>query len=142
MRVPLGAVALRMPLFHEPGEELRDAVSPPWPRWLLDVYGIEDNVDPGIDAAHGQTTISAALAALAERLRHRLQLLASIAGGLEAQGWALHIDGGSLVASRVAHPTHALELLEQAGLAGPLCAVADLDDNGWPRLYPGLATTP
>ncbi len=80
----------------------------------------------------------AALGALASRLRQRLELIASVAGGLQRQGWALDIDGDSLVASRVVNPRHALEMLEDAGLAGPLCAVADLDDTGWPRLYPGL----
>ncbi len=141
MRIPVGAVAMRIPIFNSAHDELRSAIEPPWPRWMHDLYGLEEAQDEGIDAAADETTVPAALGALSSRLRQRLELIASIAGGLQRQGWSLDIDGDSLVASRVANPRHALEMLEDAGLAGPLCAVADLDNSGWPRLYPGLAGT-
>jgi hypothetical protein len=138
MRIPVGAVALRIPIFGSAHAELRSAIEPPWPRWMRDLYGLEEARDPDIDASAEKTTVPAALNALSSRLRQRLELIASVAGGLQRQGWSLDIDGDTLVASRVSNPRHALEMLEDAGLAGPLCAVADLDDSGWPRLYPGL----
>ncbi|MDQ6856370.1 MAG: hypothetical protein M3Z57_04780 [Candidatus Dormibacteraeota bacterium] len=141
MRIPVGALALRIPIFESAHDELRSAIEPPWPQWMRDLYGLEEAQDEGIDASAGATTVPAALGALSARLRQRLDLVASIAGGLQRQGWTLDIDGNALVASRVINPRHALEMLEDAGLAGPLCAVADLDDSGWPRLYPGLAGT-
>ncbi len=140
MRIPVGAVALRIPIFASANAELRSAIAPPWPQWMRDLYRLEEPQDEGIDADAGETTVPAALGALSSRLRQRLELIASVAGGLDRQGWALDIDGDALVASRVANPRHALEMLEDAGLAGPLCAVADLDESGWPRLYPGLGT--
>lgn len=139
MRIPAGAVALRIHIFHSANQELRSAIEPPWPRWMRDLYKLDRAQDEAIDVEAERTTVPAALGALASRLRHRLELVSSIAGGLQRQGWQLHVDGDALVASRVANPQHALELLEGAGLAGPLCAVADLDDAGWPRLYTGAA---
>jgi hypothetical protein len=141
MRIPVGAVALRIPIFASAHDELRSAIEPPWPQWMHDLYALEEAQDRNIDAEAEKTTVPAALGALASRLRQRLELIASVAGGLQRQGWSLDIDGDSLVASRVINPRHALELLEGDGLAGPLCAVADLDESGWPRLYPGLAST-
>ena len=141
MRIPVGAVAMRIPIFDSAHDELRSAIEPPWPQWMRDLYRLEEAQDEGIDASAEETTIPAALGALASRLRQRLELIASVAGGLQRQGWTLDIDGDSLVASRVINPRHALEMLENDGLAGPLCAVADLDDSGWPKLYPGLGGT-
>ena len=137
MRIPVGAVGLRIPLFHAAGEELRSAVHPPWPEWMRDLYGLEEKQDDRIDVDADITTVPAALGALASRLRQRLELLSSLAAGLERAGWDLHIDGDALIATRSAKPQHALEMLEAEGLSGPLCAVADMDDAGWPRLYDG-----
>ena len=135
-----GAVALRMPIFQSAHDELRSAIQPPWPQWMRDLYELEEAQDENIDVEAEETSVSAALGALGSRLRHRLELLASVAGGLQKQGWTLHIEGDTLVASRVSNPQHALEMLEEAGLAGPLCAVSELDDSGWPRLYPRPGT--
>lgn len=137
MRLVPGAVALRMPIFDSAHEELRSAIVPPWPQWMRDLYELDETQDPTIDVDAERTSVPAAIGALGSRLRHRLELLASVAGGLQGQGWTLHVDGNNLVATRVINPQHALELLEHDGLAGPLCAVADLDDSGWPRLYEG-----
>ena len=124
-----------MPIFQSAHDELRSAIQPPWPQWMRDLYELEEAQDENIDVEAGETSVPAALGALGSRLRHRLELLASVAGGLQKQGWTLHIEGDTLVASRVSNPQHALEMLEEAGLAGPLCAVSELDDSGWPRLY-------
>lgn len=140
MRIPVGAVGLRIPLFSAAHEELRSAIDPPWPRWMRDLYELDRAQDAGIDVDAEQTTVPAALGALSTRLKHRLELISSLAGGLAEDGWDLHIDGDALVATRVANPQHAQEMLEAAGLSGPLCAVAEMDDDGWPRLYPGLAS--
>jgi hypothetical protein len=140
VRIPLGAVALRIPIFRSAHEELRTAIEPPWPQWMRDLYQLEEAEDEAIDVDAEDTSVAAALGALSSRLHQRLELIASLAGGLQRQGWALDIDGDSLVASRVSNPRHALEMLEEDGLAGPLCAVADIDDSGWPKLYPGLGS--
>lgn len=141
MRIGLGAVALRIPIFLSAHEELRNAIEPPWPQWMRDLYRLEEAQDAGVHVDAEETTVPAALGALSSRLRQRLELISSLASGLRREGWALDIDGDCLVASRVSNPRHALEMLEEAGLAGPLCAVADLDDSGWPKLYPGMAST-
>jgi hypothetical protein len=142
VRIPIGAVALRIPIFASANTELRSAIEPPWPQWMRDLYQLDEAQDADIDVSAEQTTVPAALGALSSRLRQRLELISSIAGGLQRQGWNLDIEGDALVASRVANPRHALEMLEAEGLAGPLCAVADIDDAGWPRLYGGLETAP
>ena len=142
MRIPVGAVALRMPIFESAHDELRSALEPPWPQWMRDLYGLEEKQDADVDAGEQVTTIPAALGALATRIRHRLELLASLAGGLEKEGWSLHVDGNALVATRRVAAQVALDELETAALSGPLCAVADMDDTGWPRLYSGLEVTP
>lgn len=140
MRIPPGAVGLRIPMFESAHEELRTAVEPPWPRWMRDLYELDQVQDEDIDVDAEVTTVPAAIGALASRLQHRLELISSIAGGLHRDGWHLTVDGNALVATRVANPHHALELLERAGLAGPLCAVADLDESGWPHLYAGVGS--
>jgi hypothetical protein len=139
VKIPIGAVMLRIPIFQSAHDELCSAVDPPWPQWMRDLYTLDHAHDEDIDVDAEETTVPAALGALASRLRHRLELIASVAGGLQRQGWTLDIDGDSVVACRVVNPRHALEMLEEAGLAAPLCAVADLDDSGWPKLYLGLA---
>ncbi|MBJ7610634.1 MAG: hypothetical protein JF887_14600 [Candidatus Dormibacteraeota bacterium] len=141
MKIPTGAVALRIPIFQAAHAELRDAIEPPWPRWMRDLYELDQAQDEDIDIDAEQTTLPAALGALSEHLHHRLQLIAFVAGGLLREGWELHLDGDALVATRVANPQHALEMLDADGLAGTLCAVAELDSTGWPRLYPGLASS-
>jgi hypothetical protein len=125
-------------MFESAHEELSTAIEPPWPQWMRDLYELDQAQDRAIDVDAELTTVPAALGALSSRLRHRLELISSVAGGLQREGWHLTVDGNALVATRVANPRHALELLERAGLAGPLCAVADLDDSGWPCLYDGL----
>ncbi len=140
MRIPLGAVAMRIPLFNSAHDELRSAIEPPWPRWMRKLYALEEGQDEGINVDAQETTVPAAVGALGSQLHHRLVLISSVAAGLEGQGWTLHLDGDALVATRVANPRHALEMLEEGGLAGPLCAVADMDDSGWPRLYLGGAS--
>ncbi|MHB8719681.1 MAG: hypothetical protein ACYDAC_12455 [Candidatus Dormibacteria bacterium] len=131
-------MALRIPIFESAHEELRDAVQPPWPRWMRELYALEEKQDSGIAASEGVTTIPAALGALASRIRQRLELLASVAGGLEKDGWTLHIEGNALLATRVVTPQLAREQLEASQLSGPLCAIADMDESGWPKLYVGL----
>ena len=142
MKIPIGAVAMRLPIFENAHDELRSALVPPWPDWMRSLYGLEEKQDAAVDADANVTTIPAALGALSSRIRHRLELLASLAGGLDKAGWTLHVDGNALVAIRQVTPAVAREQLEAAALSGPLCAVADMDDTGWPRLYHGLEATP
>src|SRR5205085_4283443 len=86
-----------------------------------------------------EITASAALSAVANELRHRLETLAFVCGALETLGWWIRLQGHTLVASAVLSVAEAREQLEEAGVAGPMCKVADIDEEGWPRLVAGSA---
>lgn len=135
LRAPFGSISLRMRLFDTPEEELRACMHPPWPRWMRRLYGLESKERPAVDPEEGEVTASAALSALKARLAHRLELLSWICGALEDQGWQIQLQDDHLVATRTAVPEHAREQLDAAGIAGPLLAVCELDERGWPRLY-------
>ena len=64
VRIPVGAVAMRIPIFDSAHEELRSAIEPPWPQWMRDLYALEEAQDEGIDADADETTVPAALGAL------------------------------------------------------------------------------
>lgn len=129
-----GHVALRLHLFQPAGEELRAAVEPPWPQWMQRLYELEQAPDPGIDVDAGVITPSAAVSALGERLRNRLVLVSWTAGVLQELGWEITQDGDSLIASCKSTPDEARAALERAGVAGAMCRICDIDENGWPLL--------
>lgn len=132
---PAGHVALRLHLFDAPGDELRSAIEPPWPRWMRTLYELEAAQDPGIDVDASMITASAAVSALAERLQHRLGLLSWTLGVLQELNWDIVQDGDSLIATRESTANEARIALETAGVAGALCRVCDIDDSGWPVLW-------
>ncbi|MHB8490431.1 MAG: hypothetical protein ACYDCS_14165 [Candidatus Dormibacteria bacterium] len=132
---PSGHVALRIHLFDRAGDELRSVIAPPWPRWVERLYELEEIEDPGIDLETLAVTASAALSALSERLHHRLVLLTWTLGVLEELGWEITQDGDSLIATFASTADAARAALENAGVAGALCRVCDIDDSGWPRLW-------
>ncbi len=130
-----GHVAVRMQLFQPPGAELRDVIRPPWPQWMERLYSLEERQDPKMDVDAAVITPSAAVSALSERLRSRLVLLSWTLGVLQELGWEIVADGDSLVASCAMTPDDARASLERAGVAGALCRVCDIDDEGWPVLW-------
>lgn len=129
-----GHVALRLHLFRSASEELRAVVEPPWPQWMRRLYELEGVEDPGIDVDAAVITPSAAVSALGERLRNRLGLVSWTAGVLQELGWEITQDGDSLMASCKSTPDEARASLERAGVAGAMCRICDIDENGWPLL--------
>ncbi len=101
------------------------------------LYELEQAQNPDVDASAGEVTASAAVSALSNRLRHRLELIAFCTGGLEELGWEVELVDDVLIATARTTPYDARHALEDAGVAGPLCAVSELDDSGWPRLWYG-----
>lgn len=136
-RIEHGAVALRLRLFERPGAEVRHSLQPPWPRWLERLYELEEATEEGIDVEAGEVTMGAALSATADRLKHRLDLLAWGVTALEALGWRCVLHGDDIVAWRLTARAAALEELEAAGIDGPICSVCELDERGRPRLFDG-----
>jgi hypothetical protein len=135
------SVSLRLYLFDAPSVELRRVLHPPWPDWMGALYELEQaanrQVDVDFEAGRGSVTASAALSALANELRHRLDVLAFVCGALESLAWDIRLDGETLLATAALTPEQARDQLEDAGVAGPLCKVTDIDEQGWPRLILG-----
>jgi hypothetical protein len=132
-RLRLGACAVRLHLFGSVEEELKSALRPPWPEWMRRLYGLEIGADP----APGEVTIGTALGAVAERLKKRVELASWVVGAMEDLGWQAEMDGEHLLVSKVVVPEQAWDELEEAGIAGPMSAVCDLDEHGRPRMYQG-----
>lgn len=84
----------------------------------------------------GDDTLSNAIVTLRAELSHRLDLLAFVVSGLEELGWDIRLEGQDIVATAALSPESAQEQLEDRGITGPLCVVADLDDAGWPVIQP------
>ena len=133
--VPHGAVAVRMRLFDAPHAEVRQSLTPPFPRWMVRRYEMERAEEAGVDVGAGAIPMDVAIAATAERLKHRLDMIAWAVGALSDLGWRCSLEGDHIVAARVAPHAYALEELDAHGIDGPLVSVCDLDDHGRPRLY-------
>ncbi|HEV7677120.1 MAG TPA: hypothetical protein VGQ42_00965 [Candidatus Dormibacteraeota bacterium] len=131
--LPLGAVAVRMHLFSSPSSEVERALKPPWPRWMHRLYELE-RLTGAAAPEEGEVSLSAAVSAVATRLRHRLELVAWCAGAMEEIGWEVSMEGDDVVAAKVTLPELARDELELHGIYGPLGAVCDLDEHGMPRL--------
>ena len=84
----------------------------------------------------GGVALSDAIVALRAELSHRLDLLAFVVSGLEELGWDIRLQGQDVVATTNLSPESAREQLEDRGITGPMCVVADLDDTGWPVIRP------
>jgi hypothetical protein len=131
-----GAVVVRVRPFESPGEEVARAMHPPWPVWMRRLYELEAI---GLRTPHPRdeqpATIGAAMSALAERLRHRLGLVAFVVTAMEELGWEASMDGDEVLISKVIRPELAAEELERAGIYGPMSKVCDLDEHGMPVLH-------
>jgi hypothetical protein len=130
-----GHVAVRLRLFQSAGAELRGVITPPWPAWMERLYALEEHQDPDMHVGAAAITPSAAVSALSERLRSRLVLLSWTLGVLQELGWEIAADGDSLIVSCAATADEARASLERAGVAGAMCRVCDIDDEGWPMLW-------
>jgi hypothetical protein len=131
--LPLGAVALRIHLFFPPAREVEQALEPPWPRWMRRFYELERR-GGGAEPEEGDVSLSAAIAALATRMKHRLDLVSWCVGALEEIGWEVAMDGDDVIASKVTLPELARAELREHGIDGPISKVCELDDRGLPRL--------
>lgn len=131
-RVPGCMVLLH--IFDTPSAEMIRRLKPPWPASLKRLYELAQNAQPEIDVETGTITVSAAVLAIREELAHRLDLLAFVVFGLEELGWSIQLEGEVLVATAAMTPEGAREQLENRGIAGAMCVVADLDDSGWPLI--------
>jgi hypothetical protein len=133
VHLPRGAVALYIQPYGSPSQELAGALHPPWPRWMRRLYDVERHAG-GADPDEGEVSLSAAVTALATRMKHRLDLIAWCASALEEIGWELAVDGDVIVAAKVTLPELARQELEDHGIYGPLTNVCELDDRGFPRI--------
>jgi hypothetical protein len=131
--LPRGAVAVRMHLFSTPAVEVESALTPPWPRWMRRLYELE-RLSGAAAPEEGEVSLSAAVSAVATRLRHRLELVSWCAGAMEEIGWEVNMEGDEVVAAKVTLPELARAELERHGIYGPLGKVCDLDEHGRPRL--------
>lgn len=131
-RVPGCMVVLH--IFDTPSAEMIRRLKPPWPASLKRLYELAENAQPEINVETGTITVSAALLAVREELAHRLDLLAFVVFGLEELGWSIQLEGEVLVATAAMTPESAREQLEDRGITGAMCVVADLDDSGWPLI--------
>lgn len=134
-RLALGEVAVRLHLYSSATEELGDAIRPPWPRWMERLYATERWGDEDIDPEAQETTMGAALSAVAERLHHRLRIAAWAVTAMEALGWKPRCDGDTMVLTRMLPAPLALNELEDAGVLGPLTKLCELDAAGLPRVF-------
>lgn len=123
-------VALR--IFDSPSRELLRTLKPPWPRSLERLYELEQAATSAIDVRKGVVTMGAAVSALKEEMAQHLDVLAFVVSALEELGWDVRLEGEALFARANLTPAEAREQLDDHGIAGPMCLVADLDDSGWP----------
>lgn len=135
-RLAIGQVALRLHLFSTVSEELHDALTPPWPRWMERLYQTEAMGDEHIDPENRQTSMGAALGAVGTRLQHRLKLAAWGVGAMEELGWQPRVDGETIIMCRLLSPAAALAELEVNGILGPMTRICELDEStGFPRVF-------
>ena len=132
-QIPLGAVAVRMRMYAAPAVEIERALKPPWPRWMRRLYELE-RLGGAAAPEQGEVSLSAAIAAVGTRLRHRIELISWCAAALEETGWEVAVDGDDVVAAKVTLPELARQELEDHGIYGPLSNVCELDEHGLPRL--------
>jgi hypothetical protein len=133
---PVTGCEVVLHIFDTPSAEMLHRLRPPWPRSLRRLYELAGIAQPEIDVETGMTTLSAAVLAVREELAHRLDLLAFVVFGLEELGWDIRLVDENLVATADLTPEEAREQLEDRGITGPMCLVADLDDSGWPTIRP------
>ena len=135
LQLPLGSVAVRMRVFGTAEQELAAALAPPWPQWMRRLYEVQALQSSRVDMARGEVGVAAALAALKERIAHRLGAVSFVCAHLEELGWEIAASGSDVIAYRVTPAGAAREVLDAHQLTGALIAVGDVDEQGRLRLY-------
>lgn len=133
MADPVGEprLAVRLHLFARPSEELARVLEGPPPPGLL--LAVEP--ERWSEAAPDAVPLGTAVHVLAERLRHRLDLVAFVVEAAEELGWRAALERDDIVLTTTGTVEDALEALERAGILGPMSKVADVDPaTGLPRL--------
>jgi len=135
-RLAVGQVAIRLYLFGTAAEELEATLHPPWPRWMESLHAIAGAGHEELDPDAGETSMAAALSAVAGHLRHRLKLASWAVAAMEELGWAPRVDGENVVMTRLLAPPAVLTELELAGILGPISKICELDAvTGMPRIF-------
>ena len=135
VRLRIGEVGMRLVLFSTPGAEIARALRPPWPVWMRRLYELEAIADVKTDPEAERVSVGAALHALAERMRHRLELASFVVTATTELGWSADLLVDSIVIRKVLHPQLAVEELERAGVYGPMAKLCELDERGLPRIF-------
>jgi hypothetical protein len=135
VRLEIGEVAARLVLFGSPHAEISIAMRPPWPSWMHRLYELEAIADDQTKPAVEEVSVGAALHALAERLRHRLDLAAFVVNATAELGWSATLSEDSIVIRKLLQPDLAVDELERAGILGPMSKLCELDERGLPRIY-------
>lgn len=135
VRLRIGEVGMRLILFGTPGVEIARALRPPWPVWMQRLYELEAIADVRTDPTAEQVSIGAALHALAERMRKRLELASFVVSATSDLGWSAELLEDSIVIRKVLHPLLVVEELERAGVYGPMAKLCELDARGLPRIF-------
>jgi hypothetical protein len=124
-----------MRVFGTAEEELAAMVSPPWPQWMRRLYEVYALQSSRADVTRGEVGVATALAALKERIAHRLGAVSFVCAHLEELGWEIVASGADVIAYRVTAAGAAREVLDAHHLSGALLAVGDVDELGQVRLY-------
>jgi hypothetical protein len=132
-----GTVAMRVRLFESQGREMARVVQAPWPTWMKRLFEMEHLALRTPHPAAEEASVGAAVGALAERLHHRLQIVAFAVGAMEELGWSAEVDEHGILLVTRGSSEDALEELERAGVYGALCKVCLLDSAGMPWLGTG-----
>jgi hypothetical protein len=135
LQLPQGSVAVRMRVFGTAEQELTAAATPPWPQWMRRLYEVYALQSSRVDASRGEVGVATALAALKERIAHRLGAVSFVCAHLEELGWEVAVSGPDVIAYRVTAPDEARQTMDAHQLTGAVIAVGDVDEQGRVRLY-------
>ncbi|HBV93325.1 MAG: hypothetical protein ABSC16_08740 [Candidatus Dormibacteria bacterium] len=135
LQLPQGSVAVRMRVFGTAEQELAATVAPPWPHWMRRLYEVYALQSSHVDLERREVGVAVALAALKERIAHRLGAVSFACAHLEELGWEIAASGADVIAYRVTAAGAAREVLDAHQLTGALTAVGDVDEQGRVRLY-------
>ncbi len=130
-----GQVSLTLHLYRPAGQELHEALTPPWPEWMTSIYRDQQLGSSLISVTEGRTSISAAVFALSFHLHHHLGAVSLVTGTLEEAGWHVAVVGDGIVCTRFGRTVSQVRTeLASLGLLAPLVKIAQLGEDGFPLL--------